>query len=251
MNEWMLTTPFASAWLLFPIQSSSVQFSSVSQSCPILRDPMDCSTPGFPVHHQLPELTQTLVHQVDDAIQPSHPLPAPSPPNFNLAQHQGLFQWVSFLHQVKGLEFQLQHQSFQWIFRTDLLKDGLVGSAWVQGTLKSLLQHHNSKALILWHSAFSIVQPSHSYVTTGKTIALTRQTFVDKTMSLLFNVLSRLVIAFLPKNKHLVISWLHLSSAVILEPSKIKSVSSHCFPIYLPWSDGMRRHDLGFLTVQF
>ena len=97
------------------------QFSSVqSQSCPTLCDPTDCSMPGFPVHHQLPEFTQTHVHWVGDAIQPSHPLSSPSPPAFNLSQHQGLFQWVSSSHQVaKVLEFQLQHQSFQWIFRTD------------------------------------------------------------------------------------------------------------------------------------
>ena len=98
------------------------QFSSVTQSCSILCDPMDCSTPGFPVHHQLPKFTQTHVHRVGDAIQPSHPLSSPSPPAFNLSQHQGLFQWVNSSHEVaKVLEFQLQHQSFQWIFRTDLL----------------------------------------------------------------------------------------------------------------------------------
>ena len=92
---------------------SSVHFNSVTLSCPTLCDPMDCSTPGFPVHHQIPELTQTQVHWVDDAIQPSHPLSSPSPPTFNLFQHQGLFKWVSFSHQVaKVLEFQLQYQSF-------------------------------------------------------------------------------------------------------------------------------------------
>ena len=90
----------------------------------------------------------------------------------------------------------------------------------LQGTLKSLLQHHSSKASILWHSAFFIVQLSHPYMTTGKTIALTRQTFVDKVMSLLFNMLSRLVITFLPRSKHLLISWLQLPSAVILEPKE-------------------------------
>ena len=90
-------------------------------------DSMDCFTPGFPVYHQLPELTQTQVHRVGDAIQPSRPLLFPSPPAFSLSQHQGLFQWVSSLHQMaKVLAFKLQHQSFQWIFRTDLLQDGLV-----------------------------------------------------------------------------------------------------------------------------
>ena len=101
---------------------SSAQFSSVTQLCLIPCNPMDCSTPGFPVHYQLPEFTQTHVHWVGDAIQPSHPLSSPSPPAFNLSQHQGLFKWVSSLHQMtKVLEFQLQHQSFQWTLRTDLL----------------------------------------------------------------------------------------------------------------------------------
>ena len=149
--------------------TSSVQFSSVAQSCPTLCDPMDCSTPGLPVHHQLQEFTQTHVHWVGDAIQLSHPLSSPSPPTFNLSQHQGVFQWVSSSHQVaKVLEFQLQHQSFLneqsglISFRMDWL-DHLA----VQGTLKSLLQHHNSKASILRRSAFFTVQLSHPYMTTG------------------------------------------------------------------------------------
>ena len=107
----------------------SYQFSSVAQSCPTLCDAMDCSTPGFPVLHHLPELAQTRVHWVGDAIWPSHPLLSPSPSAFNLSQHQDLFQWVSSSHQVtKVLEFQPQHQSFQWIFRTDFFLDGLIGS---------------------------------------------------------------------------------------------------------------------------
>jgi len=105
----------------------SVQFSSVTQSCPTLCEPMDCSTPGLPIHHQLPEFTQTHVHWVGDAIQQSHLLSSLSPPAFNLPQHQGLFKWVSSSHQVaKVLEFQLQHQSFQWISRTYFLSDWLV-----------------------------------------------------------------------------------------------------------------------------
>ena len=104
----------------------------------------------------------------------------------------------------------------------------------VQGTLKSLLQHHSSKASILWHSAFFIVRLSHPYMTTGKTIALTRCTFVGKVTSLLFNMQSRLVITFLPRSKCLLISWLQLPSALISEPPKIKSHCFHCFPIYLP-----------------
>ena len=104
------------------ILNNSVQFSSVTQSCPTFCNPMDCSMPGLPVHHQLLEFIQTHVHQVGDAIQPSHPLSSPSPPAFNLSQHQGLFQWINSLHEVaKVLEFQLQYQSFQWTPRTDLL----------------------------------------------------------------------------------------------------------------------------------
>ena len=119
---------YTSYWLVCSVppaddpQFSSVQFSSVTQSCPTHRDPMDHSTPGLPIHHQLPEFTQTHLHWVSDAIQPSHPLSSPSPLAFNLSQYQGLFHWVSSSHQVaKVLEFQLQHQSFQWILRTDLL----------------------------------------------------------------------------------------------------------------------------------
>ena len=193
-------------------------FSSVAQSYLTLFNPM---TPGFPICHLLLELTQFQAHWICDAIQPSHPLLFPSSPAFNLSQHQGLFKWVSSSHQVaKVLEFQLQHQSSQWIFRTDLLisyrMDWLDLLA-VQGTLKSLLQRHSSKASVLCLSAFFIVQLSHPYMTTGKTIALTRWTFVSKVISLLFNMLSGLVIAFLPRNKHLLISWLQSPSAVILE----------------------------------
>ena len=104
------------------------QFTSFAQSCLTLCHPMNCSTPGLPVHHQLPEFTQTHVHRVGGAIQPCHPLSSPSPLAFNLPQHQGLFQWVSSLHQVaKVLKLQLQHQS-RWIFRTDFLSDWLAGS---------------------------------------------------------------------------------------------------------------------------
>ena len=116
--------PSADEWIRKPwyiyTMEYSVQFSSVAQLCPTLCNPMNHSTPGLPVHRQLPEFTQTHVHRVSDAIQLSHPVLSPSPPDFNFSQHQGLFQWVSSLHQVaKVLEFQLQHQSFQWIFRID------------------------------------------------------------------------------------------------------------------------------------
>ena len=153
---------------------------------------MDCSTPGFPVHHQLPDVTQAHVHWVGDAIQPSHPLLSSFPPVFNLSQHQGLFQWVSSSHQVS------KYWSFSFGISPSNEYSGLISFRidWldllaVQGTLKSLLQHHGSKASILQCSAFYMVQLSHPYMTTGKTIALTRRTFVGKVMSLLFNMLSR------------------------------------------------------------
>ena len=120
----------------------------------------------------------------------------------------------------------------------------------LQGTLKRLPQNDSSKASILRCSASFIVQLSHPYMTTGKTIALTRQIFVDKVMSLLFKMPSRLVITFLPRSKRLLISWLQSPSAVILEPRKIVSHCFHYFPIYLPWSDGTRCHDLNLLNVE-
>ena len=139
--------------------------------------PMDCSMPGYPVHHHPWELLQSHVHRVGDAIQPSHPLLSPSPPAFNLSQHQGLLKWVSSSHLVaKVLEF--QHQSFQWIFRTHFLWMDWLDLLAVQGTLKSLHQYHSSNASILWCSAVSIVQLSHPHMTIGKTIALSRRTFV-------------------------------------------------------------------------
>ena len=206
---------------LISLQFSSVQLSSVAQSCLTLCDAMNCSTPGLPVHHRLLEFTQSLVYWVGDAIQPSHPLSSPSPPALNLSKHQGVFKWVSCSHHVvKVLEFQLQispsneHPGLI-SFRMDWL-DLLV----VQGTLKSLLQHHSSKASILQCWTFFTVQLSHPYMTTGKTIALTRRTFVDKVMSLLFNMLSRFVIAFLPRSKHLLISWLQSPSARFWSPPK-------------------------------
>ena len=183
---------------------------------------MNHSMPGLPVH-QLPEFTQTHVHRVHDAIQPSHPLSSPSPPAPNPSQHQSLFQWVNSSHEVaKYWSFSLNITPSKEIpglisFRMDWL-DLLA----VQGTLRSLLQHHSSKVSILWRSAFFTVQLSHPYMTTGNTIALIRQAFVGKVMSLLLNMLSRLIITFLPRSKRLLISWLQSPSAVILEPKKIK-----------------------------
>ena len=192
---------------------------SVAKSCPALCDPMDCSTAGLPVLRHPPEFTR--VQWISDAIQPSHPLSPSSPPTPNLSQSQGLFQWVSSSHQgatywsfsiSPSNEYSgLIYLRIEWF---DLLA--------VTGTLKSLLQHHNSKASVLQHSAFFMVQLSH--LTTGKTIALTVWTFIGKVMPLLFKTLSRLIIAFLPRSKHLLISWLQSPSTVILEHKKRKSV---------------------------
>ena len=229
----------------------SVQFSSVAQSCPTLYDPMNRSVPGLPVNHQLPKFTQTHVHLVGDAIQPSHPLSSPSPPAPNLSQHQGLFQWVNSLHEVA------KYWSFSFSISPPNEYPGLISFRmdWlellaVQGTLKSLLQHHSSKASIFWCSAFFTVQLSHPYMTTGKTIALTRQTFVGKVMSLLFNMLSRSVITFLPRSKCLnFMATITICSDFGAQKNKVWHCF-HCLPIYLPWSDGTRCHNLSFLNVE-
>ena len=185
---------------------------------------MNCSTPGLPVHHQLPEFTQTHVHRVHDAIQPSHPLLSflllpPIPPSIRVFSNESTLhrRWPKY-----------------WSFRFSIIPSkeipGLISFRmdWldllaVQGTLKSLLQHHSSKASILRHLAFFTVQFSHPYMTTGKTTALNRRNIVGKVMPLLLNMLSRLVITFRPRSKRLLISWLQSPSAVILEPPKIKS----------------------------
>ena len=184
---------------------------------------MNCSTLGFPVLPYLPEFAQAHVHWVSDAIKLSYLSSPPSPPALNLSPHQGLFQWVGFLHQVaKVLELQLHHQSFQWIFRVDFLEDWLIWFPCCPGTLKSLLWHHSLKASVLRRSAFFMVQLSHLYMTTGKTVALTKRTFDGKVMSLLFNMLSKFVITFHPRSKRLLILWLLSPSAVILEHKKRK-----------------------------
>ena len=158
---------------------------------------MDCSMPGLPVHHQLLELAQTHVHLVSNVIQPSLPLLSFSPPAFNLLQHQGLFnELVLLIRCPKNWSFIFNispsdEYSGLISFRIDWL-DLLA----VQGTLKSLLQHHGSKASMLWRSGFFIIQLSHPYMTTGKSVALTRWTFVGKAMSFLFNMLSRFVMGF-------------------------------------------------------
>ena len=210
-------------------------FSSIAQSCLTLCDPIDCSMPGFPVHHQLPELTQTHIHRVGDVIQQSLPLLSPSPPAFNLSQLR-VFSNESVLH-IRWPNY----WSFSFNISPSNEYSGLISFRmdWldlhaVQGTLKSLLQHHSSKASILRRSVFLLVQLSHPYMTTGKTKALTRWNFVGKVMSQLFNMLSRLAIAFLPRSKRLLISWLQSSPALILETGNKICHCFHCFSINLP-----------------
>ena len=192
----------------------------------------------FPVLY-LQKFAQTHVQWVSDAIQPSHPLMPPYPPILNLSQHQGLFQSALHIRWPKYWSFSI-HPSNEYLglisFRIDWLD--LLS---VQETLKSLLQGHSSKASIFWRSAFFIVQHSHPHMTTGKTIALTIWIFVNKVMSLLFNILSGFVIAFLPGSKRLLMSWLQMPSVVILEPKKIKSVTVSPYPhlLAMKWWDQM------------
>ena len=187
----------------------SVQFSLVAQSCPTLCDPMKRSTPGLPVHHQLPASTKPM--SIKSVMPSNHlilcrPLLLPSIfPSIRVFSSKSALRircpkyWsISFNISPSNEHPGLISLRMDWL---DLLA--------VQGTLKSLLQHHSSKASILQHSAFFIVQLSHPYMTTGKTIALIRRTFVGKVMSLLFNMLSRFVITFLPRSKRILISWLH------------------------------------------
>ena len=213
---------------------------------------MNCSMLSLPVHHQLLETTQTHVNWVADAI--SHLilccsllLPPSTFPSIRVFSNESALciRWPKYWSFTFNISPSNEHTGLI-SFRMDWL-DLLA----VQGTLKSLLQHHSSKALILRCSDFFTVQLSHPYMTTGKTIALTRRTYVGKVMPLLLNMLSRLVITFLPRSKRLLILWLPSPSAVILEPKKRKSDSVfHCFPIYFPWSDRTRCHDLRFLNVE-
>ena len=211
------------------------QFSSVVQLCLTLCDPVDSCTPGFLVHHQHPELTQLMSIKL---VMPSNHLilccPILFPPSiFPITR---VFTNESLLHirwpKYWRIRFSISpsnEYSGLISFRMDWL-DILAA----QGTLKSLHQHHSSKASIFWYSTFFIVQLSHSYMTAWKTIVLSRQTFVSKVMSLFFNMLSRFVIDFLPRSKHLLISWLQSPSAVILEPKKRICYCFHCFSICLP-----------------
>ena len=205
------------------IELSSIQF--ITQLCLTLCDPMDCSTPCLPVHHQLPEPTQTLSIET---VLPSNQLIlcclllllSSIFPSIRVFSNESVLRirWPKYLSFSFSISPSNEHSGLS-SFRMDWL-DLLA----VQGNLKNL-QHHSSKASVLRCSAFFTVQLSHPYITTGKTIALTRWTFVGKIMSLFFNMLSRLVITFLPKSKHLLISWLQSPFAVILEPKKIKSVT--------------------------
>ena len=196
--------------------------SSVAQSCPTLCDPMNCSTPGLPVHHQLPSLLKLM--SIESVMASSHLilchpllLLPPIPPSIRVFSNESILhmRWPKYWSFSLIISPSNEHPG-QVSFRMDWL-DLLA----VQGTCKSLLQHHSSKALILRHSDFFTVQLSHPYMTTGKTMALTRQAFVSKVMSLLLNMLSRLVITFLPRSKRLLASWLQSPSAVILEPKKL------------------------------
>ena len=199
------------------------RFSSVVQLCLTLCDPMDCSMPGLPVQHQLPEFTQTQVHWVGDAIQPSHPLLSPSPPAFNLSQNQGLFQWVSPSHQVaKVLEFQLQHQSSQsiwfpwgWTGWISLLSKGLSRVFWTW-------QFKSISSLVL---SFLYSSTFMSIYDDWKNHSFDYMDLCWQVMSLLFNKLCMWVITFLPRSKYFSISWLQSSAAVIFEPPKLKSIT--------------------------
>ena len=208
---------------------------SVAQSCPTLCNPMDCSTPASLSF----TISQTLLKFMSiESVMPSNHLILCHPhlllssifPSIRVFSNESALRigWPKYW----SFSFSISPSNeYSWLvsFRMDWL-DLLA----VQGILKSLLQHCSSKASVLQHSAFFKVQLSHPYMTTGKTIALARQTFVDKVMSQLFNMLSRLVVTFLPRSKHLLISWLQSPSAVILEPPKIVSHCFHCFPIYFP-----------------
>ena len=216
-------------FILTQVKISSVQISSVAQSYPTLRSHEQqhtrppCPSPTPRVH------------------------PNPCPPK-HLILCRPLLLLLSFFPSIRVFSnksaLHIRWQKY-WSFSSNislsiehpgltLFRKNWLDLLAVQGTLKSVLQHHSSKASGRWHSSFFIIQLSHPYMTTEKTIALTRRTFVDKVMSLLFNMLSRLVITFLPRSKCLLISWLQSPPAVILEPRKIVSHCFHCFPIYLP-----------------
>ena len=208
---------------------------------------MDCSTPGLPVYHQFLKPAQAHVHCIGDAIQPFRPLLSASPLAFNLSSIR-VFSNESALH-IRWPNIGVSVSTSVLPMNTqDWSPLGWTG--WISLKSKGLSRIFSNtrvqKHQFFGAQLFFIVQLSHPYMTTGKTIALTRRTFVDKVMSLLLNMLSRLVITFLPRRKRLLISWLQSPSDFEAQKNKV----SHCFPIYLPWSDGTGCHDLSFLNVE-
>ena len=213
---------------------------------------MDWSMAGFPVHHQFPELAQTHVHQVGDAIQPSYPLLSLSPPAFSLSQCQGLLnelalciRWPKYWSFTFSINPSNEYQDWFPLGLTGL--NSLQSKGLSRVSLNTTVQKHQ-----FFGTRPSLWSNSHPHMTIGKTTALTIWTFVGRVMSLFFNRLSRFVIAFLPSSKHLVISWLQSPSTVIFGAQKSKICTCfHCFPIYLPGGYGTGCHNLGFLNVEF
>ena len=214
---------------------------------------MNCSTPGLPVHHQLLELTQTHVHWVSDTIQPSHPLLSPSPLSFNLSHHQGLFQWVSSWS-FKNWSW-IGASASAWVLPMNIQDWFPLGwTGWISLQSRGLSRvffNTKFKRLILWCSALFMAQLSYLYMTTGKIRALTVRIIVGKAMSLHFNMLSRLVIAFLSRSKRLLISWLVTICSDFGAPQNKVCHCFQCFPIYLPWSGGTGCHDLSWIFSNF
>ena len=227
------------------------QYSSVVQSCLTFCHPMDCSTPGF---LSITNTWSLLKLMSIELVMPS---------NYLILCHP-LLLLPSIFPSIRVFSSEIvlcirwpNYWSFSFSISPSNKYSGLISFRmdWldpleVQGTLKSLFQNHSSKASVLQCSAFFIVQLSHPYLTAGKTIALTRWTFVGKVTSLLLNMLFRLVITFLPSSKHLLISWLQSPSAVILEPRKIKSATVSTVSPSIWWSDGTGCHGLSFLNVE-
>ena len=226
---------------------------SATQSCLTLCDSMDCSTPGLPVPHHLPEFAQVHVHYIGDAIQPSHPM-MPSSYALNLSQHQGLFQRVGYSQQVtKILELQLQHQSFQWVFRVDFLQDWLV---WSPRSSKDSQEFSpgpqfkglNSLGLCLLYGPALTTIHDHWEDQSLDSMDLCWQSDISDFQ----HTVSRFAIAFFLRSNRLLILRLQSPSAVILEPKKRKSVTTSTSSLfYLPWSNGAGCHDLNFVNTEF
>ena len=234
-------------------KSPNAQFSSVAQSCPTLCDPLNCSMLGLSVHHQLPEFTETHVHQVGDAIQPSHPVvpfsschqSLPASESFPMSQ---LFAWGGQSTGGSALASFLPKKSQGWV--------PLGWTGWIPLQSKGLSRVFSNTTVQRYQflsAQLSLSSNSHIHTwLLEKPYLWTRRTFVGKVVFLLFNMQFRLVITFLPRSKHLLISWLQSPSAVILEAPQNKVWHCfHCFPIYFPWSDRTRCHDLRFLNVEF